>query len=299
MSKIQYDSTVEAAFQQVFGNTIICPNLTIASQYARNHGCHGVTPDGDTTNKRGAMTGGYIDTRKSRLEAVRAVNKWRDEFDTLQQKGNDIRRQIEKKDQEITNALGELRKLEQKLRQMEDGYGPLLAELNSKNVQIDRERDRLENANKRRENVDRNMKEFENALSAYEAELASDFKKALSASEEKQLETLSSSVQELQREWNEVSASRRELDSKKRILEHDLRHNLQLKLDQLTSQAFETASGSGSSLKEAKRELKKAQAAVAMIKSKLEENSQQIDAAETQVSNLEKQKAQKDDVKHL
>ncbi|KAH7037928.1 RecF/RecN/SMC [Microdochium trichocladiopsis] len=294
LTKIQYDPKFEQAFQQVFGNTIICPNLTIAGQYARNHGCNGVTPDGDTTNKRGAMTGGYIDTRKSRLEAVRAVNKWRDEFDALQAKSDEIRRQIERKDQEITNALGRLRKLEQKLRQMEDGYGPLLTELNAKNVQIDRERDRLEGASKRRENVDRNMKEFSSALSAYEAELASDFKKALSASEERELETLSSSVQALQKEWNEISASRREMDSQRRILEHDLRHNLQLKLDQLTSQAFETASGGGSNLKEAKRELKKAQAAAATIKSKLEENMQQLDAAETKVSSLEKQKAEKD-----
>jgi len=294
LSKIQYEPAYEQAFQQVFGNTIICPNLTIAGQYARNHGCHGVTPDGDTTNKRGAMTGGYIDTRRSRLEAVRAVNKWRDEFDALQAKSDDIRRQIERKDQEITNALGGIRKLEQKLRQMEDGYGPLLSELNAKNVQIDRERDRLESASKRRENVERNMKEFGNALSAYEAELASDFKKALSASEEKQLETLSSSVQELQKEWNEISASRRELDSQRRILEHDLRHNLQLKLDRLTSQAFETASGGGSDLKEARRALKKAQAAAATIKSKLQENMEQLDAAESKVASLEKQKAEKD-----
>ncbi|KAI5919937.1 condensin complex component SMC3 [Camillea tinctor] len=294
LSKIDYNPEYEKAFQQVFGNTIICPNLTIAGQYARSHGVHGVTPDGDTTNKRGAMTGGYIDTRKSRLEAVRAVNKWRDEYEQLQARASEIRMQIEQKDQEVTNALGEERKLAQKLRQMDDGYGPLRAELNTKNGQLDSANNRLEAAIRRRDAVDRNMKEFGDTLSAHEAELASDFKKALSASEEKQLEELGASVQELQKEWNEVSSARRELENRRRKLELDLRTNLQLKLDQLTSQAFETASSGSSDLKDAKRELKKAQAAAASVDSRLQANEQQIESAESKVTNLEKQKSQKE-----
>ncbi|KAI2785258.1 RecF/RecN/SMC protein [Daldinia loculata] len=294
LSKIKYSAEYEKAFQQVFGNTIICPNLTIASQYARSHGVNGVTPDGDTSNKRGAMTGGYIDTRKSRLEAVRAVNKWREEYDQLKSRANDIQKRIEQKDQEITNALGEERRLAQRLRQMEDGYGPLRAELNAKNNQVDRERDRLEAAIKRRDVVERNMKQFQDNLSAHEAELASDFKKVLTANEEKQLENLGATVQELQKEWNEVSNKRRELESRKRKLELDLRTNLQLKLDQLTSQAFETASSGTTNLKEAKRELKKAQTTIASVQSKIKANDQQIESAESKIASLEKQKAEKE-----
>ena len=291
VSKIDYDPLYEKAFQQVFGATIICPNLTVAGQYARSHGVNGVTPDGDITSKRGAMTGGFIDTRKSRLEAVRAVNKWRDECDQLQSRASEIQKEIEKKDQEITRAMGEERKLEQRLRQMDDGYGSLRAELNAKVGQVDRERDRLEAAIKRQDAVDKNMKEFGDKLSAYEAEYGSDFKKALTAHEEQQLETLSTRVQELQKEWNEVSSRRRKLESQKKRLESDLRHNLQLKLDQLTSQAFETASSGSNSLKEAKRHLKKSQSAVSAIEGKLREVEEQIDAAESKIANLEKQRA--------
>ncbi|KAL7626667.1 Structural maintenance of chromosomes protein 3 [Parahypoxylon ruwenzoriense] len=294
LSKIQYSPEYEKAFQQVFGSTIVCPNLTIAGQYARSHGVHGVTPDGDTSNKRGAMTGGYIDTRKSRLEAVRAVNRWREEYSQLRSKAADIRRRIEQKDQEITNALGEERRLAQRLRQMEDGYGPLRVELNAKNSQADRERDRLEAAIRRRDIVERNMKQFQDNLSAHQAELASDFKKVLTANEEKQLETLGASVQGLQKEWNEVSNKRRELESRKRKLELDLRTNLQLKLDQLTSQGFETASSGSGNLSEAKRELKKAQTTASSVHSKLQANDQQIESAESKIASLEKQKAEEE-----
>ncbi|KAH8653434.1 putative chromosome segregation protein SudA [Xylariales sp. PMI_506] len=295
ISKIEYDPLYESAFQQVFGRTILCPNLTVGGQYARSHNVDAITPEGDTTNKRGAMTGGYIDPGKSRLEAVRAVTKWRDEYDQLLAEAQRIRRQIEQKDQEITHAMGEHRKLEQRLRQMDDGYGPLRSELNAKTSQIVREQDRLEASVKRRDAIDKNMKDFGDTISAHEAELASDFKKALSAQEEKELENLSQTVQELQKQWTEISKSRRELEGRKRILEVELRSNLHLKLDQLTSQAFE-ASGGGSSgnIKEAKRVLKKAQATVADVEKKLRENEQQIDTTEGTIANLEKQKVAKD-----
>ncbi|KAI1337754.1 condensin complex component SMC3 [Xylariaceae sp. FL0016] len=294
VSKIQYDPRFDKAFQQVFGNTIICPNLTIAGQYARSHGVHGVTPDGDTTNRRGAMTGGYIDTRSSRLEAVRAVNKWRSEYERLLEQATDIRNQIEQKDQEITRAAGDERKLAQGLRQMDDGYGSLRMELNAKNGQLASARDRLEAAISRRDAVDKNMKEFGDTLSAHEAELSSDFKKALTANEERQLEQLGAQVQELKKEWNDATSSRRELENRKRILELDLRSNLQLKLDQLTSQAIESASGGSSTLREAQRELKKAQESVTSVGSRLQQNEQQIESAESKIANLEKQKSQKE-----
>ncbi|KAF7530786.1 hypothetical protein G7054_g9507 [Neopestalotiopsis clavispora] len=295
VSKIQYEPQFESAFQQVFGRTIICPNLTVAGQYARSHNCDAITPEGDTTNKRGAMTGGYIDPGKSRLQAVRNATKWRNEYEQLINESSNIKKQIEKKEQEITHATGELRKREQKLRQMDDGYGPLRAELNNKSVQIGREQDHLEAAIKRRETVDRNMKDFSDTLNAHEAELASDFKKALSANEEQQLENLSQSVQDLQKQWTEISRARRELEGRKQILDAELRNNLQLKLDQLTSQAFETgAGGSSGNLKEAQRELKKAQISVASVEKRLQENEQQIETTEANIGKLEKQKATKD-----
>lgn len=295
ISKIQYVAKFDKAFQLVFGKTIICPNLTVAGQYARTHGVNAITPDGDTTNKRGAMTGGYIDPRKSRIEAMRAVTRWRDEYERLLQEDDDIRKKIEQKDQEITSAMGELRKHEQKLRRMDDGLGPLRNELATKSNQITREQNRLESAIKRRDAVDKNMKDFGESISAHEAELASDFKKALTANEERQLENLSDSVQDLQKQWNEISKIRREIEGRKQILDVELRSNLYRKLDQLTNQAIETATGgAGGNIKDAKRELKKAQAAVTSVENKIQAHDQQIDTAEAKIAGLEKQKTKKE-----
>ncbi|OTA03754.1 protein for structural maintenance of chromosome protein 3 [Trichoderma parareesei] len=292
LNKIKYDPKFEKAFQQVFGKVVVCPNLAVAAQYARSHGVDGITAEGDTTNKRGAMTGGYIDPRKSRLEAVQAANKWREEYERLTEQSYNIRRQIELKDQEITAAMSEVQKLEQRLRQAEDGFEPLKHELRSRSAHIENERNRLEAAIRRRDAVEKNMNGFLEEVAAHEAELGTEFKKTLTAAEERELEGSSRAVQELQKQWNELSNTRRGLERQKQLLEIDLRQNLQMKLDQLNSQAFENSAVGGASggLKEAERELKKAQKALKAVEADLSQTEAQIDELNSRLEQLESEK---------
>jgi structural maintenance of chromosome 3 (chondroitin sulfate proteoglycan 6) len=295
LSKIQYDRKFEKAFSQVFGKTIICPNLTIAGQYARSHGVNAITPEGDTTNKKGAMTGGYIDPRKSRLEAVRAVNKWRDEHEMLRSRAMEIRREVEGKDQEITGAIGELQKLEQKLRRLDDSFEPLRYELRGKTSHLERQRDQLDSKLRRREAVEKLLKDYGDNISGFEAEMASGFKKALSQDEERQLEQLNTTVQDLLQQWIELIKSRRDLEGRKQLLEVDLRENLRLKLDQLNSQEIDnTTSGASGNLKESQRELKRITKAAAAVDTKLQDNEQQVEETEMKIANLEKEKFQRE-----
>jgi structural maintenance of chromosome 3 (chondroitin sulfate proteoglycan 6) len=294
ISKLEFDKKYQKAFEQVFGKTVICPNLQIAGQYARSHGCSAITPDGDTTNKKGAMTGGYIDPRKSRLQAVRALSKSQDEYEALRQQALDIRRGVESKDQKITGAMSELQKLEQKLRLFDDGHEPLKVELRKKKAQLERLRAQLEAIEQRKQSVETLLKECGDNITGFETELGSEFKKALSNTEERQLEQLNTDVQELQKQWNELSKNRRELESQKQLLEIDLKENLRLKLDDLNSQAFDTdASSSSGNLKEAQRDLKRIAKQAAAIEAKLQETEAQIEDSQRKIAALEKEKNDK------
>jgi structural maintenance of chromosome 3 (chondroitin sulfate proteoglycan 6) len=290
IQKLQYDKRYDKAMKQVFGKTIVCPSLPVAAQYARSHGCSAITPEGDTANKKGAMTGGYIDPRKSRLEAVRTVNKWRDEYESLKDRSKAVRLEVEQKEQKITAAMGELHKLEQKLTRLDDSFDPLTRELRVKSTHLEKQREQLEANVRRREVVEKLIKDYGDNISSFEAELGTDFKKALSANEERQLEQLNTAVQEMQRQWNDLSKSRRELEGRKQLLDVDLRENLRMKLDQLNSQEIDTTAGSGSgNLKESQRELKRVQKAAAAVENKLEENETQVEEAEQHIAGLQKQ----------
>ncbi|KAK3357052.1 RecF/RecN/SMC [Lasiosphaeria hispida] len=294
ISKIEYDPKYEKAFQQVFGRTIVCPSLTIASQYARTHGLDAITPEGDTTNKRGAMTGGYVDSRRSRLQAVRKVNALREQYDEQEEDITKIRKEIEVTEQKVTRANGEEHKLEQQMRQFELGFEPLKAELRSKGAQLERERAHLEQAIKRQADVQDNMKEYDTTLAAYQAELATDFKKALSASEERQLEELSADLHRLQLELKDVSKKRLDLEGRKKLLETQLSNN-NIHRDQLTGQMFENTSGGGSgTFKDAQKELKKAQKAAAEVERQFQEIEAKTEEVSSELARLETVKAQRE-----
>ncbi|KAL8739511.1 MAG: hypothetical protein Q9190_007694 [Brigantiaea leucoxantha] len=244
VEKLQFNPMYEKAIQQVFGQTIICPNLQIAGGYARSHGVNGVTLDGDRSDKRGAFTGGSIDTKHSRLQAVRNVSKWRDECDAHRSRSTEIKRTLGRKDQEITQSVGTLQKLEQKRVQQENSYGPLRQDLRSKTNDLQNKRDTLTNKQRASAKIESNMKALTDQQDAHKTEIATEFKKALTWEEEIRLETLVSTVQNLRQQYTDISSSRSDLESQKTILEIELRENLHPRLDQLKAQDLDNSNDS-------------------------------------------------------
>lgn len=290
VEKLQFDPMYEKAVQQVFGHTVVCPNLQIAGQYARSHGVNGVTMEGDRSDKKGAFTGGFIDTRHSRLDAVRKVAKWRDESDAHRIRSAEIKRTLEKKDQEITRAVGNLQKIEQKRVQQENSYGPLLQELRSKSNDLQNKQDTMDAKHRASAKIDANMKTLTDQQNAHEAEIASEFKKALTQAEETQLENLNSTVQDLRQQYSDLSSARTELESRKTILEIELRENLRPRLDQLQVQDLDDRSatgGSRGSLKESQAELKRINKRVSIAEAKLQELDSSLESTTTQIAELE------------
>ena len=64
---IQFDESVRSVMISIFGNTVVCENLQIATDVAREYDLNCVTIDGEKVGKRGAIRGGYQDSRNSRL----------------------------------------------------------------------------------------------------------------------------------------------------------------------------------------------------------------------------------------
>ncbi|KAF4162739.1 hypothetical protein CNMCM6936_001715 [Aspergillus lentulus] len=293
IDKLQYDSAYEKAFNHVFGKTIICPNLQVASQYARSHGVNAITPEGDRSDKRGALTGGFHDSRQSRLDAVRNLTKWRDEYENKKNRGAEIRKELEKLDQVITKSVGELQKLEQQRQQVQHSSGPLRQELRSKRDLLLQKNDSLDAKRKALRNIETNLAALNDQVNAFEAELKTPFQKALSNEEEAQLESLSVVAQDLRRQYQELSAQRSELEARKSILEVELRENLNPRLDQLVSRDTDIGDDDGQgNLKETEREMKRLRKSLENLSQRLQKVDESIEKANAQANELEKQKAE-------
>lgn len=292
IDKLQYDPAYERAFQHVFGKTIICPNLQVASQYARSHGVNAITPEGDRSDKRGALTGGYHDSRQSRLDAVKGLAKWRDEYETKRNRGTEIRKELEKLDQMITKAVGELQKLEQQRRQVQNSSGPLRHELRAKRDLLQNKKDSLDAKRRALRNVESNLAALNDQVNAFQTELSSPFQKALTSEEEARLETLSSTVQDLRRQYQELSGQRSELEARKSVLEVELRENLNPRLDQLLNRDIDIADEEvQGNLKETQREVKRISQTLEKLNARLKEVDTAIEEGNTRVMDLQQRNA--------
>ncbi|KAJ5499349.1 RecF/RecN/SMC [Penicillium expansum] len=293
IDKLQYDPAYDRAFQHVFGKTIICPNLQVASQYARSHGVNAITPEGDRSDKRGALTGGYHDARQSRLDAVKSLAKWRDEYEAKRNRGTEIRKELEKLDQMITKAVGELQKLEQQRHQVQNSSGPLRHELRAKRDLLQNKNDTLDAKRRALRNVESNLAALNDQVNAFQTELASPFQKALTSEEEARLETLSSTVQDLRRQYQELSGQRSELEARKSVLEVELRENLNPRLDQLLNRDIDIADEEvQGNLKETQREVKRIGKALEKLNARLKEVDTSIEEGNTRVMDLQQRNAE-------
>jgi len=295
VSKIQFDPKFESAFQHVFGKTIICPNLQVAAQYARSHAVSAITPEGDRADKKGSLTGGFHDPRQSRIEAARKEAKWRTEFESQLARRSEIRTELERLDQEITRAVGDVQKVEQRGLQQDTSYGRLREDLRSRAQELQNKRSSLDTLQQAKENIEADERRLGEERQAYETEMASAFNKALTNEEEQQLETLSAQIQSLRPQLDELSRRRSDLEARKLTLEVELNENLRPTIERLQAQDMETgpdASNASRQLPAKQRELKRVEKALNDLISKVSEADSVIEQASTRLQQLQANKAE-------
>jgi structural maintenance of chromosome 3 (chondroitin sulfate proteoglycan 6) len=297
VSKLNFDPKFEPAMQHVFGKTIICPNLQVASQYARSHSLSAITPDGDRADKKGALTGGYYDIRSSRIEAASDENKAREAVTTHEARSKEINKTLEIMNQQITKADSECRKIDNRMKLADDGYDPMRQELRSRGNELQRERDALERLIQRRESLESEERKAGEDQEAYEAELRSAFQKALSSSEEQELQSLNTAIQDLRKQLTALSTKRSETETRKVNLESELRENLRPRLEELNAQAFDTTGGtsvganSDTLLKTQQHELKRVTKSVEAVEKQIADADADLEKYEAQLAQFQKQKS--------
>ncbi|KAI7725836.1 hypothetical protein M8C21_005391, partial [Ambrosia artemisiifolia] len=75
LKKLKYSSNYDQAFGQVFARTVICRDLDVATRVARSDGLDCITVEGDQVSKKGGMTGGFYDKRRSKLKLMNVIRQ--------------------------------------------------------------------------------------------------------------------------------------------------------------------------------------------------------------------------------
>ena len=304
VKKLKYDKHYDKAYQQVFGKTVVCPNLQVAAQYARSHGLSAITPEGDRSDKKGALTGGWHDVKQSRVDGTKKEAAARETYDEAVERKKTISKELEKLNQQVTKCMSDIQRLEQQRMQMEGGYAPLGQELKRRQDDINVRRDDLEKKLRQKENLDGMVRDMGEQLSGFQNEMAGDFKKALNANEEVQLEQATSRIPEFRKQYQKLSGERAELEANKNTIDLELRENLRLRLDELQSvdvDAGASRDGGGSTrLKEKQQDLKRITKALDSVDQKWKDNETNIENTSQSLLTTEKRQGeQKQKVEQL
>ncbi|SAM84219.1 probable SMC3-required for structural maintenance of chromosomes [Ustilago bromivora] len=236
VKKLQFDRALAPAFQQIFGRCIICPNLEIAAAYVRSHGVNAVTLDGDKVERKGALSGGYQDPRRSRLDAVNEVRKWKTQSEHDTAKQNEIRRRLTEIEQEITALVGEMYQLQHRRDDARNSRGPLLEELQWARTEAEDLAQRLQSIERREADQSLELRANQTKRAGLEEELRTPMTQGLTPQELAQLETLNAQEDQQKRELADKANALAELSKRRSILEIDLFENLRRRREEIGSQ---------------------------------------------------------------
>ncbi len=108
---LHFDAKFEPAIKEVFGKTLLCENLELATGYRRSHSVACVTMDGDKIAKKGSIKGGYYDVSHSRIKLNKEVRTDEDIIRTKAQEITKLTLEKEQVEQANTVLRGEISKL--------------------------------------------------------------------------------------------------------------------------------------------------------------------------------------------
>ena len=119
----------EKAVKQIFGKTVLCRTVDVATTVAHAGTFNCVTIDGIQVNKRGAITGGYHDPSASRIDTLRAVKAQEKDVDEKLKGLSESEVELRAIDSRIAALSGEIHKEEAKRQHLRSQFSSLKDEV--------------------------------------------------------------------------------------------------------------------------------------------------------------------------
>lgn len=239
ISKVKYDKKVEVVMKFIFGKTLICRNLEVATSLAKGKNLDCITLDGDQVSHKGSLTGGFFDSRRSRLELhkthatlMKEINEQKSKLDEHLKKLTDVETQI-------NQIVSEMQKSETKNSKNKDTFDKMKADIRLL-------RDELSTIERSRQPKERSLVSHESSLRSMESsqesftnEIQQDLTTQLTPTDQQQVDILMEEIRRLTQENKEAFSKRMSLEAQKNKLENLLNNNLCRRRDELDAALHE------------------------------------------------------------
>jgi structural maintenance of chromosome 3 (chondroitin sulfate proteoglycan 6) len=233
ISKLQYNSMFDSAAKRVFGKTLVCRTLETASQLAKSDDLDCVTLEGDQVSRRGALTGGYHDMRKSRMEAWRHVDEQKQKMLTEEREKEDIAQKVNDLDGRITHIVSEMERLESRRVNFKETYEKQRVDVMSITRELSHMETSLKQKERSLEQLESEVQSLQGTLASLQSELGGEIHSQLDPSDQREVEQLNDQIHHLQQELRALLDKLNDLEPKKNMLETLLKDNLEQRRDEV------------------------------------------------------------------
>ncbi|XP_074642175.1 structural maintenance of chromosomes protein 3-like [Tubulanus polymorphus] len=235
IDKLTYKADFEKAIMYVFSKTLICRNMEVATAIARSQNLDCITLDGDQVSRRGALTGGYYDSRKSRLELQGSKMELIEQVERHEKEFAEHRKKLQVIEGSINNLVSDMQKTETRNSKSKDVFDKMRGDLRLM-------KEEYEAIEKSRPHKERSLASLQGSLDSMKTtarslnqELGSDLLSQLSIEDQREVDKLNDKIKELTKENKECLKERIRLEAEKNKLENLLHNNLMRKQERLTT----------------------------------------------------------------
>uniref|UniRef100_A0A1J3IA32 Structural maintenance of chromosomes protein n=1 Tax=Noccaea caerulescens TaxID=107243 RepID=A0A1J3IA32_NOCCA len=292
LRRLKFDSKFAPALGQVFGRTVVCRDLNVATRVAKTDGLDCITMEGDQVSRKGGMTGGFYDHRRSKLRFMNTIIQNTKSINTKEKVLEDVRRQLQVIDQQITQLVTEQQRLEADWTHSKVKVEQLKQEIVNANKQKHAIHKALENKEKSLGDIRTQIEQLRSSMTMKEAEMGTELVDHLTPEERGELSELNPKIQDLKEKLIAYKTDRIEMESRKAELETNLATNLKRRINELqaTIASIEDDSlPSSAGLKT--QELEDAKLLVEEVTNELESLCRSIDEKTKQVKKIKDEKA--------
>ncbi|KAK7320513.1 hypothetical protein VNO77_30059 [Canavalia gladiata] len=226
LKKLNFKFDYTPAFSQVFARTVICKNLDVASRVARTDGLDCITLEGDQVSKKGSMTGGFYDHRRSKLKFMNIIKQNADNIRIKEE-------ELEKIDQKINELVAEQQKIDAKCAHDKSEMEQLKQDIANTNKQKQLISKALANKEKSLVDVQNQIEQLKASMAMKKAEMGTELIDHLTPEEKKHLSDLNPEIKDLKEKLVACKTDRIETEARKAELETNLTTNLRRRKQEL------------------------------------------------------------------
>ncbi|KAL3335862.1 hypothetical protein AABB24_031868 [Solanum stoloniferum] len=233
LKKLRFSDSYCRAFEQVFARTVICRNLDVATRVARTDGLDCITLEGDQVSKKGGMTGGFYDHRRSKLRFMSTIKQNTVSINLKEHELEEVRYKLQEIDQKINELVAEQQK-------NDAGLGHDKSELEQLRQDIlnaERQKQSILKALQKKEkllgNILSQIEQLRASIAMKQDEMGTELVDHLTPEERDSLSRLNPEITALKEKLIACRANRIETETRKEELEMNLSTNLERRKQEL------------------------------------------------------------------